>query len=276
MNDSSSPASGPPRPGADHAATAAGTLDRALALVRFLRAHDPWDARQTPRSLLPYLLEESHEVADAVLRGDARALESELGDLLLNLAFQVVLGEESGDFDADSVAGALEAKVRRRHPHLYGLGPEVGWDEVKAREAAQAPTEGGLLADFTPGPDPLAHAHRLQERVARVGFDWPDHRGAAAKVSEELAEVEEALAGGSPDAVEEELGDLLFTVVNLVRLAGAHPVVALARANRKFHDRFDALERLAAERGVALGEASLAELDVLWEAVKAGGAGAAQ
>ena len=270
MTDSPSPAPAPPPPGADHAETTPGTLDRALALVRFLRAHSPWDARQTPRSLLPYLIEETHEVVDAVVRGDPRALEAELGDLLLNLAFQVVIGEEAGDFDADSVARALESKVARRHPHLYGGGEAEEWDAVKARERAEAEAGGaaGLLAPLATGPDPLTHAYRIQERVAGVGFDWADHRGAAAKVAEELAEVDEALAGADPEAVEEEVGDLLFAVVNLARLAGVHPVPALTRANRKFRNRFDALEQLAAREGVVVGEASLAELDALWEAVK--------
>lgn len=263
----------PPVPGADHAATAPGSLDRALQLVRFLRANCPWDARQTPRSLVPHLIEETHEVVDAVHADDPAALESELGDLLLNLAFQVVLGEESGDFDADSVTRALEAKMARRHPHLYGLGEETAWEVSKARERAStgAGGGGGVLDGLATGLDPLTRAHRIQERVAGVGFDWEDHRGAAAKVTEELAEVEEALDGDSVDAVEEELGDLLFAAVNLVRLAGAHPVTALERANRKFQRRFAALETLARERGVTLGEASLAELDELWDAVKARG-----
>lgn len=260
-----------PVPGADHADTTEGQLDRALALVRFLRANCPWDAEQTPRSLVPHLIEETHEVVDAVHADDPRALESELGDLLLNLAFQVVLGEESGDFDADSVTRSLEAKMARRHPHLYGLGEKTPWEVSKARERAEGGTPEGVLDGLATSLDPLTRAHRIQERVAGVGFDWDDHRGAAAKVSEELAEVEEALDAGAPEAVEEELGDLLFAVVNLVRLAGAHPVTALESANRKFQRRFSALEGLARERGVVLGEATLAELDELWDSVKARG-----
>lgn len=255
-----------PVPGADHARTTPGTLDRALALVRFLRANCPWDAAQTPRSLVPHLIEEAHEVVDAIHGDDARALEGELGDLLLNLAFQVVLGEEAGTFDGDSVTRALEGKMARRHPHLYGLGEKQDWERLKARERDD---DGGVLDGLASGLDPLTRAHRIQDRVAGVGFDWDDHRGAWDKVSEELEEVREALDGGAPDAVEEELGDLLFAVVNLVRLAGTHPVGALDRANRKFHRRFAALEALARERGVVLGEASLSELDALWDAVKA-------
>lgn len=298
------PSSDPPNavPGADHADTAPGELDRALALVRFLRANCPWDARQTPESLVPHLIEEAHEVVDAIHSGDAGALESELGDLLLNLAFQVVVGEEAGRFDADSVTRAIERKMARRHPHLYGLGDREDWERIKARERGR---NGGVLEGLASGLDPLSRAHRMQDRVAGVGFDWADYRGAWDKVAEELDEVREALedriaerAGDagegadagvdsdageephagveSPDsaealdiAVEEELGDLLFAVVNLVRLAGSHPVGALERANRKFRRRFESLERLAEARGVTLGDASLEELDALWDEIKA-------
>jgi MazG family protein len=301
-----------PRPGADHADTAPGTLDRGLALVRFLRANCPWDAAQTAETLIPHLLEESQEVAHAVRTGDARELEGELGDLLLNLAFQVVVAEEAGTLTADSVTRRLEEKMRRRHPHLYGIGPREDWETIKARERAEAAraaadaegeaphgaeaVDGGggsggsrILEGLTPTLDSLSRAHRMQERVARVGFDWEDHRGAWAKVAEELEEVREALeeAGapgtdGSPagetlptpaagrERVEEELGDLLFAVVNLVRLAGTHPITVLDRANAKFHRRFEALERLADSSGVQLGSASLEELDRLWDQVKAG------
>ncbi len=258
-----------PVPGSDHARTTPGSLDRALALVRFLRANCPWDAAQTPRTLVPHLVEETHEVVDAIHGDDARALEGELGDLLLNLAFQMVLGEEAGAFDGDSVTRALEEKMARRHPHLYGLGEKEDWERLKAREREGADESDGVLDGLASGLDPLTRAHRIQDRVAGVGFDWDDHRGAWDKVAEELEEVREALEDGESEAVEEELGDLLFAVVNLVRLAGTHPVGALDRANRKFHRRFEALEGLARERGVVLGEASLAELDGLWDAVKA-------
>ncbi len=256
-----------PVPGADHAETTPGTLDRGLALVRFLRANCPWDAAQTAETLVPHLLEEAHEVADAVHQGLTGDLEGELGDLLLNLAFQVVVAEEEGRLTADSVSRRLEDKMRRRHPHLYGLGPREDWERIKARERADA-DESGVLDGLARSLDPLTKAHRMQERVAGVGFDWADHQGAWDKVAEELEEVREALEAGEEAALEEELGDLLFAVVNLVRLAGKHPVTALDRANRKFHRRFEALERLALERGVELPTASLERLDELWEEVK--------
>jgi nucleoside triphosphate diphosphatase len=246
-----------------------GTLDRALALVEFLRARCPWDAAQTPLSLRPSLVEEAHEAAAAIAAGDAAALCEELGDLLLNVAFQVVLAEEAGTFGRADVAEALEQKMRRRHPHLYGDGPAEAWERIKARERAAKGRDAGVLDGMGGGMDPLLRSFRVQERVAGVGFDWTDARGAWEKVREEVEEVGHELGTDRRDLLEEELGDMLFAMVNLVRLAGAHPVAVLSRANAKFERRFAALEALAVERGVVLGEATLAELDVLWDAVKA-------
>jgi ATP diphosphatase len=245
-----------------------GVLDRALGLVEFLRAHCPWDAAQTPASLQPFLLEESHEVVEAIASGDEAALRDELGDLLLNLAFQVVLGEERGAFAREEVVAGLEQKMRRRHPHLYGLGEAESWEALKARERAGRREEAGVLDGLASGIDPLLRAYRVQERVAGVGFDWADPRGAWEKVREEVEEVGDEIAEADPDRVEEEVGDLLFSVVNLARLLRVHPTTALARANVKFAGRFTALERLARARGMVLGEAGLEELDALWDEVK--------
>jgi ATP diphosphatase len=243
-----------------------GELDRALALVRFLRVHCPWDRAQTPESLVPHLLEETHEVVDAIREGSEADLAKELGDLLLNLAFQVVLGEEGGRFDAATVYARLEEKMVRRHPQLFGGGERREWETLKAAERR---ADESVLEGLAKGLDPLTKAHRMQERVAGVGFDWEDHHGAWDKVVEELDEVREALASGEAPAVEEELGDLLFAVVNLTRLAGAHATTALDRANRKFHGRFARLERRARERGIRLEEAGLEALDRLWDELKA-------
>jgi MazG family protein len=244
---------------------APGILDRSLALVEFLRKNCPWDAAQTPLTLVPHLLEEAHEVVDAIRAQDPRALEGELGDLLLNLAFQVVVGEEEGRFTRESVTARLEEKMRRRHPHLFGLGDEEDWETLKARER-----EGGasVLDGLATGLDPLLRAHRIQERVSGVGFDWSDAGGAWDKVAEELEEVRVALEEEDQEAVEEELGDLFFAVVNLTRLAGTHSDTVLDRANRKFHRRFEALEELARERGISLPDATLEVLDGLWEELK--------
>jgi len=245
-----------------------GTLDRALDLVRFLRAECPWDREQTAESLVPHLLEEAHEVADAIQDRRTEDLPGELGDLLLNLAFQVVVAEEDGSLDARAVYGALEKKMIARHPHLFGSGPREDWETLKARER----TDGqDVLSGLARGLDPLTKAYRMQERVATVGFDWPDYHGAFDKVREELEECRVALEDGAADEVEEELGDLLFAAVNLVRLAGMHPSTALARANNKFRSRFERLEALAAERGMKLEEAGLEALDALWDELKAEG-----
>lgn len=245
--------------------TTEGVLDRALTLVSFLRRHCPWDRDQTPRSLIPYLLEESHEVAHAIEAGETDALRGELGDLLLNVAFQIIIAEEEGRFSRESVVEELEEKMKRRHPHLFGLGEREDWEALKARER---PPHESVLAGLAPGLDPLQRAHRIQEKVAGVGFDWADASGALEKVEEEVAEVSEAMEAQDEENVREEIGDLLFSVVNLARLLDVHPTTALGRANAKFQDRFQRLEALARERGLLLEGSSLAELDALWEELK--------
>lgn len=251
---------------------AEGSLDRALELVSFLRAHCPWDAAQTPLSLRRYLVEETHEVVDAIEADDPSALRDELGDLLLNLAFQVVIGEEGGHFTREEVIGGLEEKMKRRHPHLYGLGDAEPWEVLKARERGEETEtrEAGVLDGLVPAADPLRHAHRIQERVARVGFDWPDANGALEKTREEVEEVRVELASGDAHALEGEIGDLLFSVVNLARLAGVDAPTALARANAKFVRRFASLEQLARARGMVLEDAGLEALDRLWDEAKRG------
>lgn len=248
-----------------------GVLDRALTLVEFLRANCSWDAAQTHVSLRRFLLEESHEVVDAIDSGDDASLRDELGDLLLNVAFQIVVAEGRGAFDRENVVTTLEEKMRRRHPHLYG-GEAVAWERSKAMERAGAKEldSGGILTDLVSGSDPLGHAHRIQARVSDVGFDWADARGAWTKVREEIEEVEEIgpeTAQASP-RLEEEIGDLLFAVVNFARLSGIHPTTALRRANMKFTRRFGRVEELAAEMGVRMEDAGLAALDQIWDAVK--------
>jgi len=240
---------------------APGVLDRALALVEFLRAHCPWDAAQTPASLRRHLLEEAHEAAAAIAEGDDDALADELGDLLLNLAFQIVLAEERRAFDRHTVVDRLEAKMRRRHPHLYG-GAAEPWEAIKARERGPA---SSVLDRVPRGLDPLSRALRLQRAAAEIGFDWPDAAGPLAKVEEEVAEVRTALASDDKSRAAEELGDLLFSVVNLARHLGVHPVEALLDANAKFERRFRGLERRAAARPAP----PLAELDRLWDDEKA-------
>lgn len=243
-----------------------GALDRALTVVRFLRAGCPWDAAQTPTSLTPYLLEESLELADAILEGAGEeTLRSELGDLLLNVAFQVVLAEERGAFTAEDVVASLEDKMRRRHPHLYGDAEErPHWEAHKASEREGDDVFHGLAKRL----DPLTRAQRMQDRAAGVGFDWDHARDAFQKVHEEVDEVAAHLESGDPDGLEQELGDLLFAVVNVARLSQLHAATALRRANVKFERRFARLTELASERGLKMGEASLEELDRIWEEIK--------
>ena len=258
-------------------------LGRALALVRDLRARCPWDAAQTPQTLRPYLVEEALELDQAIRSGDARETTDELGDLLLQLAFHIVIGEERGERDAEAVTQTLERKMWRRHPHLFGSSPpgplsaprrggtnadHESWELVKRKERGP---EGGALRGLPRALPALLMAYRLQERAAGVGFDWPDATGPLAKVKEETAELERETGNGRRETIEEELGDLLFAVVNLARKLGVEPSQALEKANDKFTRRFGAVERLAAERGLVLGRATLAELDRLWDEVKARG-----
>ena len=273
-------------------------LGRAMATVRDLRQRCAWDRAQTRETLRPYLVEEMLELDHALGEGDAEAIRSELSDMLLHVAWQLVLSEELGEATAAEIADRLEAKMRRRHPHLFDLGELEPWEQLKRRERA-----GGTLAGLPPTLPPLLMAYRLQERAATVGFDWPDALGPLAKVHEELAEVEREMTGGTgrdgqrraetgnsgtggtgnlPDdyvghlpvpaadpKLAEEIGDLLFAVVNLARKLHVQPSLALDEANRKFRARFEAVERLGAERGLDLHSAGLPALDRIWEEVKA-------
>jgi MazG family protein len=251
-------------------------LARAVALVRDLRARCPWDRVQTRDTLRPYLVEEALELDQALREGDAGPLRDELGDLLLHLAFQIVIGEECGELDAETVTRALEEKMWRRHPHLFGDSPtpdHEGWEGVKRRERGAGI---GTLRGLPSSLPPLLMAYRLQERAAGVGFDWPDARGPLENVKEETRELEGELTpdGTAPRSplpvVEGEIGDLLFAVVNLARKLAIDPRAALEKANDKFRRRFEGVERLAAERGVDVGRASLEQLDALWDEVKRG------
>jgi len=249
-------------------------LERVMAVVRDLRVRCDWDRVQTRESLRPYLLEEAHELDHAIGEDDPAAIREEVGDLLLHLAWQLVLADELGEFTADELGRAVEAKMQRRHPHLFGQGPRGPWEEVKRRER-----RSGVLEGLPPTLPALLMAYRLQERAASVGFDWPDAAGPLEKVREELAEVAAEMPGAhqsTPDAVtpstealREEVGDLLFAVVNLARKLEVEPSSALERANRKFRDRFAAVEALAEARDLELHSAGLAALDDLWNEVKA-------
>jgi MazG family protein len=255
---------------------ARATLNDTVDLMRDLRKRCDWDAAQTHQSLRPYLIEESLELDDALKAGDSALMREELGDLLLQVLFHSVIAEEQKEFDVNDVAQGLIAKMKARHPHLYGEGVREPWEKMKSKKRES-------IADGLPASlPPLHRAHRLQDRAAGVGFDWPDVSGPAAKVEEELAEVREHLAGAAlpePHAppvldaahaeLESELGDLLFACVNLCRKAGVHASLALDKANLKFEERFREVESLCRSRGIDVGSAGLDVLDSLWNEVKA-------
>jgi nucleoside triphosphate diphosphatase len=251
------------------------SLDDTLALMRDLRARCEWDAAQTHESLRPYLIEEAHELDDAIRLEDDKLIGEELGDVLLQVLFHSVMAEERGAFSFADVAEGLITKMKGRHPHLYGDASKEPWERMKSKQRKS-------IADGLPAGLPALHrAHRLQDRAAGVGFDWPDVNGPAEKVEEELVEVREELGRSAPAkhgaapvlderhfALEAELGDLLFAVVNLCRKAGVHASIALDKANAKFERRFKEIERLARERGIDMAHAGLEKLDQLWEEAK--------
>jgi MazG family protein len=245
-------------------------------MVQDLRVRCPWDRLQTRETLRPYLVEEVMELDHALAENDPAAIREELSDMLLHLGWQLALAEELQEFTADDLADDLETKMRRRHPHLFDLGDAEPWERLKRRERGEH--RGALDGLLRTLPD-LLYAYRLQERGATVGFDWPDVDGPIAKVREELEETERELAmggsvagsgdrGGPSDQLIDEVGDLLFAVVNLARKAGVQPGIALGRANRKFRARFEAVERLAHEREIKIETAGLEMLDRLWNEVK--------
>ncbi|MGH7614127.1 MAG: nucleoside triphosphate pyrophosphohydrolase [Gemmatimonadales bacterium] len=243
-------------------------LGRVLALVRDLRKRSPWNGAQTANTLRPYLVEEVLELDHAIASGDPLQLREELGDMLLHLSFQIVLAEERSMMDAEAVVRALEQKMRRRHAHLMGDGtiPVESWERSKRRDSGSSGRSA--FAGVPPHLPPLLMALRLQERAAGVGFDWPDEQGPLAKVREEMAELEEAAESRVAARVQVEIGDLFFAAVNLSRKFGVDPNQALEVANQKFRQRFEEVERMARDRGVEVGQATLDELDTLWEEVK--------
>ena len=256
---------------------AADAVDRLLAVMERLRGPGgcPWDREQTLASLRPYVLEETYEVLEAIDAGDPAGHREELGDLLLQVVFQAQLRREEGAFDFADVAEAISDKLVSRHPHVFGDAQVRDSGEVLQQWAALKREEkrrrgGGRSAlEGVPREMPaLARADRLTEKASRVGFDWPDVAGARAKVAEELAELDEAIAAGDRTAMEHELGDVLFSLANVGRKLGIPPEEALRSAIGRFIARFVHIEEALARRGVPPGEASLAEMDRLWNEAK--------
>jgi len=243
---------------------AESTFGEVYELVRDLRRRCTWDRAQTPQSLRPYLREEVAELEEALVEGDEGRIAGELGDLLLHFCFQVDLAEERGAFTLADVAQKLVAKMKRRHPHLYEGGEAEAWEKQKVAERrvhdSAAGLAPGVLGHLPPTLTELEKAFRYQERAAAVGFDWDDLEGPLDKLEEEVRE-----ARVHP---REEIGDVLFAAVNVARKAGVHPTAALETATNKFVMRFRAIEKLAAERGIAVETAGLAVLDGMWDEVK--------
>ncbi len=280
---------------------ATDALERLLGIMERLRGPDgcPWDREQTLASLRPYVLEETYEVLEAIDSGDPREHCEELGDLLLQIVFQAQLSKEAGRFEFADVAEAISNKLVSRHPHVFGraqgqpeeAGPERAeggnyppgmnaadvkdaegvlrqWVALK-REERRRKGGGESVLEGVPNVMPaLARADRLTEKASRVGFDWPDAAGARAKVDEEIGELDEAIRLGERDAVEREIGDVLFALANLSRKLGIPPEEALRGTVARFVSRFSYVERELARRGVPHGEASLGEMDALWDQAK--------
>ena len=250
-------------------------VDQLRAVMHRLRAPGgcPWDAEQTHESLIPHLIEEAYEVAEAARSGDLAHLREELGDLLLQPVFHAEIASESGAFTLDDIARDITQKLIRRHPHVFGdakvddsAGVLRQWDEIKrAEKGAQAES---ALHGVSRGLPALVRAQKLQGKAAKVGFDWPEAAPVLDKIREEADEIAEAMAGNDRRATEEEIGDLLFSVVNLARKLGVEAELALALANEKFTSRFGEMERRVAAQGKKLGGMSLAEMDGVWDEVK--------
>jgi ATP diphosphatase len=257
-------------------------IGRLLEIMAALRSPDtgcPWDLAQNFSTIAPYTIEEAYEVADAIARDDLANLKEELGDLLLQVAFHARMAEEQGAFDFGGVVEAITEKLVRRHPHVFGdersETPHAVaglWDRIKAQEkAARGEVQNeGALAGVPVALPALTRALKLQAKASTVGFDWNDPRAVLRKIREEADEIEAALTGGEPDAaVAAEVGDLLFAGVNLARHMHADPEAVLRQTNRKFERRFASIERALAAQGKSPQDATLAEMDALWDAAKA-------
>ena len=246
-------------------------VDRLLTIMDELREGCPWDRKQTMQSLRHLTIEETYELGDAILDNDLEEVKKELGDLLLHIVFYARIGSETGDFDLGDVAEDICEKLIRRHPHIYGDTKVTGAEEVKANWEQIKLKEGkkSVLQGVPDGLQALVKANRVQEKVAGVGFDWEVPEQVMEKVREELDEMETARISGDASAMESEMGDVIFSLVNYARFLGINTENALERTNKKFIRRFKYLEEKAAEQGKSLKELSLAEMDIHWEAAKA-------
>jgi ATP diphosphatase len=249
-----------------------------MAALRTPGSGCPWDLEQNFRTIAPYTLEEAYEVADAIARGDLDDLKDELGDLLLQVAFHARMAEEQGAFDFGGVVETVTAKLVRRHPHVFAdadgktaKAVEGLWERIKSEEKTERGEAGptGALAGVPVALPALTRALKLQNKAGQVGFDWNDPRAVLAKIREEADEIEAELDRSAKGEAAAEVGDLLFAVVNLARHLGADPEDVLRQTNLKFERRFAAIERALAARGKTPKDATLAEMDALWDEAKA-------
>ena len=250
-------------------------LDRLRAIMHRLRAPGgcPWDAEQTHESLVSNLIEEAYETVDTIQRGDHNHLQEELGDLLLQVVFHAELAEEAGRYNLDDVARGISDKLVRRHPHVYASSDAEDtdavleqWDAIKRKEKGDE--KEPYLHGVGKGLPGIIKAAKLQKKAAKVGFDWPDQAGVVAKMKEELGELEQALESGDEAHIADELGDLLFSAVNLARYRQLDPEVVMTEANNKFEQRFAKMEAALDEQGLSLEDASLEQMEATWQSVK--------
>ena len=254
-----------------------GDIQKLLEIMDRLRDPDagcPWDLEQDFSTIAPYTIEEAYEVADAIARNDMPALRDELGDLLFQVVFYARMAKETGAFEFGDIVAGICDKMLRRHPHVFGSAEERAaglregsWERIKAEERDQHDDESAVAGVARSLPA-LKRAQKLGKRAATVGFDWPDRGGVRDKIGEELDELEEATAAGEPGRVEEELGDLLFAVVNLARHLGVDAEKALMGANLKFEQRFRAMEQAISESGGSMQDQGLEALEREWRAAK--------
>ena len=245
-------------------------LDRLLTIMDELREQCPWDKKQTMQTLRHLTIEETYELGDAILDNDLNEVKKELGDLLLHIFFYAKIGSETGDFDIADVAHDISEKLINRHPHIYGdieVSDEEevkkNWESIKLREGKKSVLEG------VPASLPsLVKANRIQDKVAGVGFDWEDPSDVLEKVHEELGEMQAEIENGDTDSIEDEFGDVLFSLVNYARFLRINPENALEKTNKKFIKRFKYLESKAKESGKSLKEMTLAEMEDFWQESK--------
>jgi len=246
-------------------------LVRIMKKLRHPRRGCPWDLKQTPASLKEYILEEAHELIEAIDGGDAAEVREEMGDLLLQIVFLARMAEEKGQFSIGDVAAGIGEKLVRRHPHIFGDVRVADADEVKANweqiKIAEK-NKRSVISDYPASMPSLLLANRIASQAAGIGFDWDDAAKALDKVSEEVAELRVEMAGNRLHEAEEEVGDLLFAVANVARLLKINPEFALSRANRKFTRRFRFIETELRKKGRTLAAASLEEMEELWQRAK--------